>query len=91
MAGVNAKVCRVFAVAMFLTAALIVLLYIVIPLWAEEASQVPHPQAGLRMWWGLTPTEAEKQFCGEGQRLLIVIENERLGQAKCSPAPEKKE
>ena len=90
MTRTNAKVCRVFAVAMFFTAAIILLLYIVIPLWAEAPQVLP--QEGLRIWWGLTPTEAEKQFCGEGQRLLIVIENEHLGQAKCStPAPEKKE
>lgn len=51
------------------------------------------PQEGIRVSWALTPAEAEKEFCRDGQKLLVTITETRLGKAVCAtvaPEPEEK-
>ncbi len=49
-------------------------------------------QEGIKISWALPPAEAEKEFCRDGQKLLITIAENRLGKAVCATvAPEAEE
>lgn len=44
----------------------------------------PSPQAQIKVSWALPPAEAEKEFCRDGQKLLITIAENHLERAVCA-------
>lgn len=52
----------------------------------------PSPQTQIRVSWALPPAEAEKEFCRDGQKLMVTITENRLERAVCATvAPEAEE
>lgn len=80
------QIVKTFLMAMAVSTIVVIVIYAHYPVRAAT-------QKGIRISLALTPAEAQARFCQEGQSLVIVVAEERLGRAVCAtvvPEPEEK-
>lgn len=84
----NKEILKTFLLAMTVSTIVVIVIYVSAHYPVRAATQ-----KGIRISLALTPAEAQTRFCQEGQSLVIVVAEERLGRAVCAtvvPEPEEK-